>query len=211
MANLCAMSKVIEKIVAMKLSAYMEKYKLISDFQSAFRKHRNCTTSVLQLQDKILKDAAKGLDNSSVFTDISAAFDTIDHEVLIDKLKLYGLDGGAIRWFKNYFSDKAQYCEIGAARSTIIKIVHGVFQGSILGPLVFIIFMNDCTIIGNKNILFIIYADDTTMSIKLSGNYQNDQELVNMKMNKISEFMNSNQLAFNFKKTNLQEYFLRTK
>ena len=67
--------------------------------------------------------------------DLSAAFDTIDHTVLIDKLKLYGLDDGAIRWFKNYFSDRAQYCEIGAARSTIIKILHGVFQGDFSIPL----------------------------------------------------------------------------
>ena len=96
-----------------------------------------------------------------------------------------------------------QYCEIGAAQSVIIKIIHGVFQGSILGPLVFIIFMNDVIVLSNNNILIVIYADDTTICIKLSGNLVSDQEMVDNKMLEISDFMNANSLAFNFKKTKL--------
>ena len=119
--------------------------------------------SVLQLQDKILKEAENGFDNSIILTDMSAAFDTVSHQVLLDKLKLYGLDQESLNWFSAYFSNRAQYCEIGAAQSVIIKIIHGVFQGSILGPLVFIIFMNDVIVLSNNNILIVIYADDTTI------------------------------------------------
>ena len=113
-------------------------------------------TSVLQLQDKILKDAADGNDCSVILTDMSAAFDTVSHEVLLGKLKLYGVTDQALVWFASYFSNRAQVCEIGGARSSIIRILHGVFQGSILGPLLFICFMNDVVVLGTLTVLFIL-------------------------------------------------------
>ena len=94
------MSKVMEKIVAIQLSNYLEKNKLLTDYQGAYRKHRNCEMSVLQLQDKILKDAENGFDNSIILTDMSTAFDTVSHQVLLDKLKLYGLDQESLNWFE---------------------------------------------------------------------------------------------------------------
>ena len=160
-------------------------------------------TSVLQLQDKILKDAADGNDCSVILTDMSAAIDAISHEVLLGKLKLYGVTEQALGWFASYFSNRAQQCEIGGARSSIIRILHGVFQGSILGPLLFICFMNDVVVLGTLIVLFILYADDTTIVVKLTGNLLEDQGLVDQKMEEISTYMNANSLAFNFKKTNL--------
>ena len=132
----------------------------------------------------------------------------VSHDVLIGKL-MYGLDEEAINWFKAYFTNRAQYCEIGAARSEIIKILHGVFQGSILGPLIFILFMNDCVVIGGERVMILIYADDTSILIRLSGNRDLDQELVDEKMLDVSEYMNANSLAFNFKKTNLGNVSVR--
>ena len=134
---------------------------------------------------------------------MSAAFDTVSHEVLLGKLKLYGVSDQALGRFAAYFSNRAQQCEIGGARSSIIKILHGVFQGSILGPLLFICFMNDVVVLGTLTVLFILYADDTTIVVKLTGNLVNDQALDDQKMEEISTYMNANSLAFNFKKTNL--------
>ena len=95
----------------------------------------------------ILKDCEEGYDSAVILTDLSAAFDTIDHEVLLGKLELYGFDAEALTWFRSYFSGRAQFVQIGCKRSDIIKILLGVFQGSILGPITFIIFMNDVTVI----------------------------------------------------------------
>ena len=142
-------------------------------------------------------------DCSVILTDMSAAFDTVSNEVLLGKLKLYGVSDQALGRFAAYFSNRAQQCEIGGARSSIIKILHGVFKGSILGPLLFICFMNDVVVLGTLIVLFILYADDTTIVVKLTGNLLEDQGLVDQKMEEISTYMNANSLAFNFKKTNL--------
>ena len=202
-ANLCSLSKVIEKVIALRLNKYMESSGLFSDNQHAYRRHRNCTTAILQMQDCILKDCESGNDSAVVLTDLSCAFDTINHEVLLGKLKLYGFDDEALNWFRSYFSNRAQFVQIGCKRSDIIKILLGVFQGSILGPITFIIFMNDVVVISRNGELTIIYADDTSFVIKLSGNKAEDQEKLDIIMGKVSDYMDSNSLAFNFNKSEL--------
>ena len=200
-ANLCAMSKVLEKVIASRLSHYMEKSGLFSDRQHAYRRGRNCTMALLQLQDQILNDSANGFDTSIILTDMSCAFDTISHEVMLGKLKLYGANDEAINWFRSYFSNRAQYTQIGAASSMIISIIWGVFQGSILGPICFIIFMNDIVILEIDGCIIIIYADDTTVALRLTGNKLEDQSRLDEMMRRITTFMRANSLAFNAKKT----------
>ena len=102
-----------------------------------------------------------------------AVFDL--HEVLLGKLRLYGVNDQALEWLAAYFSKRAQQCEIGAPRCSIIRILHGVFQGSILRPLLFICFMNDVVVLGNETVLFVLYV------VRLSGNLHQDQALVDKK------------------------------
>ena len=167
----------MEKFVSSGLSYYMDKQGLFSDKQHAYRKGRNCTMAMLQLQDWILKDASQGQDTSVILTDMSCAFDTISHDAMLGKLKLYGADDEAINWFRNYFSERAQYTQIGATKSMIIRIIWGVFQGSILGRVCFIIFMNDVVILEVDSCIIIIYALRGLRILKRFTNQQKLKEL----------------------------------
>ena len=99
----------------------------------------------------------------SIFLDLSKAFDTLDHTVLIQKLHYYGIRDTALNWFRSYLTKRSQYVECNGVSSSIKEIETGVPQGSILGPLLFIIYMNDIHTVSD-NLNFILYADDTTLS-----------------------------------------------
>ncbi len=98
----------------------------------------------------------------SIFLDLSKAFDTLDHTILLDKLKYYGNDKTAHRLFESYLKDRKQYVDIDGTSSEIKPIITGVSEGSILGPLLFIIYINDISFVSNL-FKFIIYADETTL------------------------------------------------
>ena len=115
------------------------------------------------LTDKILKDIDDKNISLAIFMDLSKAFDTLDHGILIKKLAHYGINGIALNWFTSYLSGRSQYVEIDGVSSSILSLSTGVPQGSILGPLLFLIYMND--IPNHSNYFnFILYADDTTLS-----------------------------------------------
>ena len=132
----------------------------------------------------------------------SAEFDTIQHDVLLGKLELYGVNKKSLDWFKDYLSERSQYVSIGGIASEIRKIEDGAFQGSIGGPWCFLIMINDIVVVGAGNeITVYIYADDTCLRVTLSGNINEDQEKLDELMRKIVAYMNSAKLKFNFKKT----------
>ena len=157
---------------------------------------------MLQLYDEILQEQEKGRDSACVFLDCSAAFDTIQHDVLLGKLALYGVNKKSLDWFKDYLSERSQYVSIGGIPSEIRKIEDGAFQGSIGGPWCFLIMINDIVVVGAGNeITVYIYADDTCLRVSLSGNIDEDQKKLDDLMKKIVRYMNSAKLKFNFKKT----------
>ena len=129
-----ALSKVIERIVFGRLKSHLEAHNLLSDTQNAYREKRSVTTAMLQLYDEILLKQDEGIDSACVFLDCSAAFDTIQHSVLLEKLRLYGASSKSMAWFKDYLTDRAQYVSICGTRSDIVKILDGCFQGSLGGP-----------------------------------------------------------------------------
>ena len=201
-AVLPALSKVMEKVVIGRLKTHLEKNRLLSDHQNAYRERRSVTTAVIQLYDEILKMQDLGTDSGCVFLDCSAAFDTITHSVLLDKLKLYGVDDKGLRWCKDYLSDRAQYVSIGGQRSDIKKIMEGAFQGSIGGPWAFLVMINDIVVLckaGSYSIF--IYADDTCLRINLSGDIEEDQRRINEIIKDVVRYMNATKLRFNFSKT----------
>ena len=132
----------------------------------------------------------------------SAAFDTIQHRVLLGKLELYGVDEKGLRWVRDYLTDRAQFVSIGGKRSDIRKILEGAFQGSIGGPWAFLVMINDIVILcraGSYSIF--IYADDTCLRVDLTGDIQKDQETLDEIMKDVVKYMNATKLKFNFKKT----------
>ena len=163
--------------------------------------------------------------------DQSAAFDTINHETLLNKLELYGIGEDAREWVRDYLKDRAQYVKLGAAASKWRTVNCGVPQGSVLGPLLFVIYVNEMTeVVREKDCsdvthaenddLFgtpcntcgevITYADDSTYHIANKKRTEN-QEKINTNILKIKQFMNNNDLSMNIGKTKVLELMLKQK
>ena len=201
-AVLPALSKVIERVVFSRLQSHLEEHRLLADSQNAYRQKRSVTTAMLQLYDNILAKQDEGIDSACVFLDCSAAFDTIQHSVLLDKLKLYGVGPKSMRWFEDYLKDRAQFVSIGGVSSEIRKIIDGTFQGSLGGPWCFLIIINDIVILGRQmGYTIYIYADDCCLRVDLTGDIAKDQEKLDNIMRDIVQYMNSQKLKFNFGKT----------
>ena len=139
-----AFSKLLKKIVCNRLVNFLEAQHLMYEHQYGFRK-KHCTIHpILQL----LKDISKANDRkskditSAVFLDLSKAFDTISHKILLQKLEFYGIRGICKNWFANYLFNRKQYTEIKGNKSSYLDITTGVPQGSILGPILFLIYKN---------------------------------------------------------------------
>ena len=136
---------------------------LFYDSQYGFLRNHSTELAAMELTDNVLKDIDYKHITLAIFMDLNKAFDTLDHGILIRKLAHYGINGIALEWFTSYLTDRTQYVEIDGVSSNILSLSTGVPQGSILGPLLFLIHMNDipnCAEYFN----FIIYADDTTLS-----------------------------------------------
>ena len=148
-------------------------------------KKHSTELATIELVDRILSDIDNKLLPVVVFMDLSKAFDTLDHSILIHKLQYYGITGITLNWFKSYLSNRLQYVDINGSISSMQHITTGVPQGSILGPLLFLIYMND---LPNVIALFkyILFADDTSLlsSIEYSIpiNDTNTNELMNIEL-----------------------------
>ena len=134
-----------------------------------------------------------------VFIDLSKAFDTVDHDILIKKLNLYGVKGVLLKWFKSYLSNRKQYIEVESQKTDYLTIKCGVPQGSILGPLLFLIYVNDLS--SSSRILEpIMFADDTNLFFS----HKDIKELfrtVNFELEKICTWFKANKLSLNEGKT----------
>ena len=147
----------------------------------------------------------KYLDNDqlplAIFLDLSKAFDTIDHDILIRKLNFYGIAGNSLNWFKSYLTNRKQYVQFKESTSSLSMIKTGVPQGSILGPLLFIIYMNDIAKVTDK-FYFTIYADDTTLiapictfSINNKSDYATISRTINSELKLITDWLALNKLC----------------
>ncbi len=137
--------------------------KLLYISQYGFRECHSTEYASLELVDRITLEMDKNNTTVNIFHDLSKAFDTLNHQIIIDELKYYGLDGLSLKLMENYLSNRKKYVEIDDSKSDMLHLTTGVPQGSILGPLLFIIYINDITH-ASKIFEFIIYADDTNLS-----------------------------------------------
>ena len=204
---LSPVSKVFEKAAYGQLFEYFSSHALFYDSQYGFRKYYTTKLAALELVDRIHKEIDESKIPFSVFLDLSKAFDTLDHDILLHELQYYGITGTALDWFRMYLTERYQYVDYNGASSSMKLLTTGVPQGSILGPLLFIIYMNDIHTVSN-NLNFILYAHDTTLTSPLCpftyGGYHDINRvstLINSEITKISEWLSVNKLSLNANKT----------
>ena len=191
-------SKILEKAVRSQLSDFLENNNLLTDRQFGYRKTRSTKIASALLFDDIRSSIDKGELVGAVYIDLTKAFDTVGHAVLLQKLQEYGVSDIELKWFKSYLFNRNQQVRISNSLSNKQPLFTGVPQGSILGPLLFLIFFNDFPECLEKSKV-IMYADDTVIYCngKLKTQIESD---LNHDLNKVSEYFENNELIANLKK-----------
>ena len=202
-SNLPFLSKILEKAVANQLCDFLHNNSLYEDFQSGFRVHHSTETALVKVTNDLLTASDKGLLSVLVLLDLSAAFDTIDHHILLQRLEhLIGIKGTALSWFKSYLSDRFQFVHVKNESSMHAKVKHGVPQGSVLGPILFTLYMLPLgNIIRKHSINFHCYADDTQLYLSMKPDETNQLTKLQACLKDIKTWMTCNFLLLNSDKT----------
>ena len=207
---LSTVSKIFEKTVFNQVYNYFRDHKLFYESQYGFRKGHSTELAAIELIDRLSNYLDAGKVPISVFLDLSKAFDTLNHTILIEKLRYYGLNDTSLNWFYSYLQGRLQFTEYNGVCSDVVNLSTGVPQGSILGPLLFIIYMNDIHA-ATSNFRAILYADDTNLVSPLcsfsSSNSLNSNNLsevttgINKELSFVQEWLLINKLSVNINKT----------
>ena len=194
-----SISKIIEKVVHKRLYSFMEKHKLINPNQFGFRKKHSTNDAINYAINKIASNLDQKEYTLGIFCDLSKAFDCLHTPTLLNKLRKHGIRGTALEWFRSYMTNRSQVVEINGNFSTTQTLKHGAAQGSILGPLLFIIYINDLA----QHLYHgtpIFFADDTTILIS-NPNFKTLIKHGNEELNRLTNWLISNKLILNKKKT----------
>ena len=195
---LSSFSKILEKIVANRLCSYLERYNLLSSSQFGFRTGHSTIHPMIHFTNHVAKALNDKEHTIAIFCDLRKAFDSCNHQILLSKLARIGVRGAPLEWFANYLLDRKQFVSVNGVDSSLQTILMGVPQGSILGPILFLLYINDlplCT-----RLLALLFADDTTL-LASGPNLPELISFVNDELYKISTFFRINKLALHPQKT----------
>ena len=201
-SNLNFISKILEKVVA--IQAHLSSNSLSSSFQSAYRIFHSTETTLLKIHNDLILAMDRGVVTSLILLDLSAAFDTVDHSILLTRLQnWFGLDGLLLNWFTSYLSSRSQAVSINDSISAFSTLSCGVPQGSVLGPLLFTLYTTPLGSVISKNSLkYHLYADDTQLYISFTPiNSALCLETLTTPFTDILSWMNLNKLLLNPSKT----------
>lgn len=203
-SNLSFVSKILEKVVQKQLLSHLVDNKLLEVQQSAYRKGHSVETAVLGVVQALLLKADEGFLSLMALLDLSAAFDTLDHSILLKRLDVtFGIRGTVLTWFKSYLHNRHQCVVIDGSMSQYNKLLYGVPQGSVLGPILFSLYSQPLTeILERYQCQYHKYADDTEVSC--SGppdNFSSSVEIVQNCVQDVMGWMASNKLKLNPDKT----------
>ena len=199
-STLSNLTQIFEKLVYKQLVSYIEKHDILFEYQFGFRKGRSTAQAITEIADTLRKAIDNNLYSCGIFLDFSKAFDTVNHSILLQKLESYGIRGLPLAWFESYLTNRKQYVALGDTKSSYQTMVCGVPQGSSLGPLLFLIYINDLP--NSSEVLsFKIFADDTNLFAS-AKDLKSLELLMNSELKKVKEWCDINKLSINLKKTN---------
>ena len=203
------LSKIFEKVAKFQLTSYFEHFNLFTQNQFGFRQNQSTSNAIIHTLQYIYDNLDKGCAVVSVFLDFKKAFNCVNHEILLEKMSLYGVRGVAYDWFKSYLTDRQQYVSLNGEVSGLRSIDRGVPQGSILGPLLFLIFINDFPNITDF-FKFTLFADDSTLTCSFKNTPADQIKLkINSELSKINNWLFQNRIKINAQKSNFISFSYR--
>jgi len=196
--------KLLEKLMFNRLISFLERNSILYNYQFGFRKNHSTSLALIDVVDNIYQNLDASLTVVGIYLDLTKAFDTVNHELLLYKLQNYGIRGIAYHWFKSYLCNRQQFTVINNVSSCFTYVPCGVPQGSTLGPLLFLLYINDISrVLPGENVK--LFADDTNLFI--SGV---DVNTLNQKCNYCIDTLNrwfvANRLHVNVDKTNIMVF-----
>ena len=192
-------SKLLEKCIYTRLHKYFEKNHILYSCQFGFRNNMSTENAVVQIIEQLSKNIDKKEDTCSIFVDLRKAFDTVDHGILISKLEKYGVRGSPLKLITSFVTNRKQYTLVNGFKSMEKGVVCGVPQGSTLGPLLFLTYINDLYLASSLKLN--LFADDAYLSSSNSNPRTLERE-INTELDKIYNWLNINKLSLNIEKTN---------
>ena len=194
-------SKIFERIVHKQLQSYLDHFKFLVSSQFGFRPHLSTSHAVSNTLQYIYNNLDNGSVVVSIFLDFAKAFDCVDHVLLLKKLNKYGIRGIALEWFRSYLTDRKQFLSLNGQNSSLCSIKSGVPQGSILGPLLFLIFINDFPKCSDF-FKFTLFADDSTLTCSFNNmTVESITNSINQNLETVNHWLNVNKLKVNTHKS----------
>ena len=197
-ALLSSFSKILEKIVCNRLSIFLENNELLSKFQFGFRKEHSTLHPMILFMNKLTSALENKQHTIAIFCDLRKAFDSCNHHILLKKLQKVGVRDIELCWFQNYLENRKQYVFVNGHSSSLLNIDTGVPQGSILGPLLFLIYINDLP--EASSLITFLFADDTTL-LYSHENIDVLISIINSEFRKVVQFFRQHKLSLHPLKT----------
>ncbi|XP_074476551.1 uncharacterized protein LOC141758790 [Sebastes fasciatus] len=203
-SNLPFLSKTLERLVSTQLQSHLHSNNLLEPLQSGFRPLHSTETALLQVLNNLLTSADTGALNILILLDLSAAFDTVSHNILLTRLQDLGIEGTALSWLQSYLTNRSHFISLHNNSSATSTVTQGVPQGSVLGPLLFIIYLFPLgQILRHFNLDFHCYADDTQIYLSTNTPHNPPLSHINSCLSAIKAWMQQNFLKLNSDKTQL--------